>query len=104
MTIRQRHDSEWGSPENMTEYLFGTADSQIMFLFFAQITEYLFWGRRFADLNAMSNPINTAIDPANFILLTRKITGGTNAIHDRWNRVKSEVKFFKNGFSAVSNP
>jgi predicted chitinase len=39
-------------------------------------------------------PIDSGTNLDNFILLTRKINGGTNGLNDRLNRYKSGVKFF----------
>ena len=57
-----------------------------------------YWNSR--NLNAVADTINIAkpIDSGanldNFILLTKKINGGTNGLNDRLNRYKAGVKFF----------
>lgn len=47
-----------------------------------------------ADTINMNKPIDSGTNLANFILLTKKINGGTNGLHDRLNRFKAGVKFF----------
>jgi putative chitinase len=47
-----------------------------------------------ADMINIAKPIDTGTNLANFILITRKINGGTNGLHDRLNRYKNGVKFF----------
>jgi len=57
-----------------------------------------FWNSRklniIADSINIAKPIDTGTNLANFILLTKKINGGTNGLNDRLNRYKSGVKFF----------
>jgi putative chitinase len=47
-----------------------------------------------ADTINITKPIDTGTNLANFVLLTKKINGGTNGLHDRLNRYKAGVKFF----------
>lgn len=57
-----------------------------------------FWNSRklnaIADTINITKPIDTGTNLANFILLTKKINGGTNGLNDRLNRYKAGVKFF----------
>lgn len=57
-----------------------------------------FWNSRklnaIADTIDISKPIDTGANLANFILITKKINGGTNGLPDRLNRYKAGVKFF----------
>ncbi|MFT3933074.1 MAG: glycoside hydrolase family 19 protein [Chitinophagaceae bacterium] len=57
-----------------------------------------YWNSRnlnaIADTIDITKPIETGTNLANFILLTKKINGGTNGLHDRLNRYKAGVKFF----------
>lgn len=57
-----------------------------------------FWNSRrlnaIADTINMAKPIDSGTNLDNFILLTKKINGGTNGLHDRLNRFKAGVKFF----------
>lgn len=47
-----------------------------------------------ADNINIAKPIDTGTNLSNFILITKKINGGTNGLHDRLNRYNSGVKFF----------
>ena len=47
-----------------------------------------------ADTINIAKPIESGSNLANFILLTKKINGGTNGLPDRLNRYKAGVKFF----------
>jgi putative chitinase len=47
-----------------------------------------------ADTINIAKPIDTGTNLANFVLLTKKINGGTNGLNDRLNRYKAGVKFF----------
>ena len=38
--------------------------------------------------------VETGTNLDNFILITKKINGGTNGLHDRLNRYKNGVKIF----------
>lgn len=57
-----------------------------------------FWNSR--KLNDMADKINigklidTGTNLDNFVLITKKINGGINGLHDRLNRYKAGVKFF----------
>ncbi|MCW3093365.1 MAG: glycoside hydrolase family 19 protein [Ferruginibacter sp.] len=57
-----------------------------------------FWNSRklnaIADMINIAKPIDSGSNLENFTLLTRKINGGTNGLHDRLNRYKTGVKFF----------
>ncbi|HSN61089.1 MAG TPA: glycoside hydrolase family 19 protein [Ferruginibacter sp.] len=57
-----------------------------------------YWNSRglnaIADNIIMSRPIDTGTNLSNFILITKKINGGTNGLNDRLNRYKTGVKFF----------
>lgn len=57
-----------------------------------------FWNSRrlnfIADTININKTIDTGTNLSNFILITRKINGGTNGLHDRLNRYKAGVKFF----------
>lgn len=57
-----------------------------------------FWNSRrlnvIADAINITKPIETGTNLDNFILITKKINGGTNGLHDRLNRYKNGVKFF----------
>ena len=57
-----------------------------------------FWDSRklnaIADTINIAKPIDTGTNLANFILLTKKINGGTNGLNDRLNRYKTGMKFF----------
>lgn len=57
-----------------------------------------YWNNRklnaLADTINIAKPIDTGTNLANFILITRKINGGTNGLHDRLNRFKAGIKFF----------
>jgi putative chitinase len=57
-----------------------------------------FWNSRklntIADAINISKPIDSGTNLANFILITKKINGGTNGLPDRLNRYKAGVKFF----------
>jgi putative chitinase len=47
-----------------------------------------------ADTINIAKPIESGTNLTNFILLTKKINGGTNGLNDRLNRYKAGVKFF----------
>lgn len=47
-----------------------------------------------ADAINIANPIESGTNLTNFILMTKKINGGTNGLNDRLNRYKAGVKFF----------
>ena len=47
-----------------------------------------------ADTINIAKPIESGTNLANFILMTKKINGGTNGLNDRINRYKAGVKFF----------
>ena len=57
-----------------------------------------FWNSRrlnaIADLINITKPIDAGTNLDNFVLITRRINGGTNGLHDRLNRYKNGVKFF----------
>jgi putative chitinase len=57
-----------------------------------------FWNSRklntIADTINIANPIDSGTNLNNFILMTKKINGGTNGLNDRLNRYKAGVKFF----------
>ena len=57
-----------------------------------------YWNSRrlnnIADTINMTKPIDTGTNLANFILITKRINGGINGLHDRLNRFKAGVKFF----------
>ena len=57
-----------------------------------------YWNSRrlnnIADTINMTKPIDTGTNLANFLLITKRINGGTNRLHDRLNRFKAGVKFF----------
>lgn len=57
-----------------------------------------YWNSRklnaIADLINMSKPIDSGANLEHFVLITKKINGGTNGLHDRLNRYKAGVKFF----------
>ena len=57
-----------------------------------------FWNSRklnaIADTINIAKPIETGTNLTNFILITKKISGGTNGLHDRLNRYSAGVKFF----------
>lgn len=57
-----------------------------------------FWNSRklnaIADTINIAKPIDSGTNLANFILLTKKINGGTNGLNDRLNRYKTGLKFF----------
>ena len=57
-----------------------------------------FWNSRklndLADKINISKPVDTGANLDNFVLITKKINGGTNGLHDRLNRYKAGVKFF----------
>ncbi len=57
-----------------------------------------YWNSRklnaIADTINIAKPIDSGTNLANFILLTKKINGGTNGLNDRINRYKTGVKFF----------
>jgi len=57
-----------------------------------------FWNSRklnaIADTINIAKPIETGTNLTNFILITKKINGGTNGLHDRLNRYSAGVKFF----------
>ncbi len=57
-----------------------------------------FWNSRrlniIADAINITKPIEAGTNLDNFILITKKINGGTNGLHDRLNRYKNGVKFF----------
>jgi len=57
-----------------------------------------FWNSRnlnaIADSISITKPIETGTNLNNFILLTRKINGGTNGLNDRLNRYKAGQKYF----------
>ena len=57
-----------------------------------------FWNSRklnaIADSINIAKPIETGTNLINFILLTKKINGGINGLHDRLNRYNAGVKFF----------
>lgn len=57
-----------------------------------------FWNSRklnaIADNINITKPIDTGTNLENFVLITRKINGGTNGLNDRINRYKAGVKFF----------
>lgn len=57
-----------------------------------------YWNNRrlnaIADLINITKPIDTGTNLDNFILITRRINGGTNGLNDRLNRYKNGVKFF----------
>ena len=57
-----------------------------------------YWNSRrlnaIADNIIMSRPIDAGTNLSNFILITKKINGGTNGLNDRLNRYKAGVKFF----------
>ena len=57
-----------------------------------------FWNSRklnaIADAINITKPIETGTNLTNFILITKKINGGINGLHDRLNRYAAGVKFF----------
>ena len=57
-----------------------------------------FWNSRklnlIADTINITKPIDSGTNLAGFVLLTKKINGGTNGLPDRLNRYASGVKFF----------
>ena len=57
-----------------------------------------FWNSRklntIADKINITKPIDTGTNLENFVLMTKKINGGTNGLNDRLNRYKAGVKFF----------
>lgn len=57
-----------------------------------------FWNSRklntIADTINIAKPIDSGTNLANFILLTKKINGGTNGLNDRLTRYKTGLKFF----------
>ncbi len=57
-----------------------------------------FWNSRklnaIADAINITKPIDSGSNLDNFILITKKINGGINGLHDRLNRYKTGVKFF----------
>ena len=57
-----------------------------------------FWNSRklndIADKINIDKAIDTGTNLDNFVLITKKINGGTNGLHDRLNRYKAGVKFF----------
>lgn len=57
-----------------------------------------FWNSRklndMADKINIGKPIDTGTNLDNFVLITKKINGGINGLHDRLNRYKAGVKFF----------
>ena len=57
-----------------------------------------FWNSRklndLADKINISKPVDTGANLDNFVLITKKINGVTNGLHDRLNRYKAGVKFF----------
>jgi len=65
---------------------------------YAALSAGWYWNSRrlnnIADLINLLKPIDTGTNLENFILMTKKINGGTNGLHDRLNRFKSGVKFF----------
>ncbi len=65
---------------------------------YAVLSAGWYWNSRrlnnIADLINPLKPIDSGTNLANFILMTKKINGGTNGLHDRLNRFKAGVKFF----------
>ena len=65
---------------------------------YAAMSAGWFWDSR--NLNAVADeidialPVETGANLANFILITKKINGGTNGLPDRLNRYKAGVKYF----------
>ena len=57
-----------------------------------------FWNSRrlnaIADAINITKPIDAGTNLDNFILITKKINGGINGLHDRLNRYRAGVKFF----------
>ena len=57
-----------------------------------------YWNSRklntIADLINITKPIDAGANLANYVLLTKKINGGTNGLADRLSRYKHGVKFF----------
>jgi putative chitinase len=57
-----------------------------------------FWNSRklnaIADTIDIAKPIDSGTNLTNFILMTKKINGGTNGLNDRLNRYKAGVRFF----------
>ena len=57
-----------------------------------------FWNSRklntIADAINIAKPIDAGTNLDNFILITKKINGGINGLHDRLNRYRAGVKFF----------
>ena len=47
-----------------------------------------------ADKIDIAQPVETGANLGNFILITKKINGGTNGLPDRLNRFKGGVKYF----------
>jgi putative chitinase len=64
----------------------------------ASLSAGWFWNSRklnaIADTINIAKPIDSGTNLANFILLTKKINGGTNGLHDRLTRYKTGLKFF----------
>lgn len=57
-----------------------------------------FWNSRklnaIADKIDIKKPIDSGTNLENFVLMTKKINGGTNGLNDRLSRYKAGVKFF----------
>jgi len=65
---------------------------------YAAMSAGWYWSTRklnlIADTINIAKPIETGTNLANFIVLTKKINGGINGLHDRLNRYAAGVKFF----------
>lgn len=65
---------------------------------YAALSAGWYWNSRnlnaIADLINIKKPVDTNSNLEHFKLITRKINGGYNGLHDRLNRFKNGVKYF----------